>query len=483
VETVLWSLAEQAAQICQARYVDIFVVENDNLRKVAWFGEIERTLSFPLDRSSASGRSVCDMRPVSVDDMQNAGDEFTSGQEIARRGGRRSIVAVPLTHEGRALGTIVVSRTEVRPFEKKHTDLLTRFAAQAVIAIENARLLEELRQRTTDLTESLEQQTATSEVLSVISSSPGRLESVFRSMLENAVRICQAKFGFMLRYDGEAYHTVAELCDVPAYIEEMRRGPLRPHPESALGRVASTKAFAQISDITAHRLYAERNPIFVAGAELGGMRTIAAVPMLKDQQLIGAITIFRKEVRPFADKQIALLQNFAAQAVIAIENTRLLNELRERTVTESLEQQTATSEVLGVISSSPGELDSVFQIILENATRICEANFGILQLLDGEMVRVAAMHNVPAAFIELRQRRPLLRASPESAIGRAIATRRLVHMPDYAADAAYSKRDPAAVNLVELAGCAKSNNRSDAQRRRTDRNHQYLSSRGASIHR
>jgi class 3 adenylate cyclase/putative methionine-R-sulfoxide reductase with GAF domain len=311
-----------------------------------------------------------------------------------------------------------------------------------------------LRQRTTDLTESLEQQTATSEVLSVISSSPGRLESVFQSMLENAVRICQAKFGFMLRYDGEAYHTVAELCDVPAYIEEMRRNPLRPHPESALGRVASTKVFAQISDITAHRLYAERNPIFVAGAELGGMRTIAAVPMLKDQQLIGAITIFRKEVRPFTDKQIALLQNFAAQAVIAIENTRLLNELRERTddLTESLEQQTATSEVLGVISSSRGELDSVFQIILENATRICEANFGILQLLDGEMVRVAAMHNVPAAFIELRQRKPLLRASPESAIGRAIATRRLVHMPDYAADAAYSKRDPAAVNLVELAG-------------------------------
>jgi GAF domain-containing protein len=176
--------------------------------------------------------------------------------------------------------------------------------------------------------------------------------------------------------------------------------------------------------------------------------------MLKDQQLIGAITIFRKEVRPFTGKQIALLQNFAAQAVIAIENTRLLNELRERTddLTESLEQQTATSEVLGVISSSRGELDSVFQIILENATRICEANFGILQLLDGEMVRVAAMHNVPAAFIELRQRKPLLRASPESAIGRAIATRRLVHMPDYAADAAYSKRDPAAVNLVELAG-------------------------------
>jgi GAF domain-containing protein len=199
---VLQSVAEQAAQICQAQYVDIFIVENDNLRNVAWFGEIKRTLTFPLDRSSVSGRSVCDMRPVSVDDVQNAGDEFARGREVARRGGHRSIVAVPLIREGRALGTIVVSRTEIRPFERKHINLLTNFAAQAVIAIENARLLNELR-------ESLEQQTATADVLGVISSSPGELEPVFQSILENATRICAAKFGSLWLYEREKFRPVA----------------------------------------------------------------------------------------------------------------------------------------------------------------------------------------------------------------------------------------------------------------------------------
>jgi class 3 adenylate cyclase len=163
VTTVLKSVADQAAHICQAQYVDIFIVENDDLRNLAWFGEIKRTLAFPLDRSSVAGRSVCDMRPVSVDDMQNAGDEFARGRETARKGGHRSIVGVPLIREGRALGTIVVSRTEMRPFERKHIDLLTNFAAQAVIAIENARLLSELRQRTEQiakLNQQLEQRVA-----------------------------------------------------------------------------------------------------------------------------------------------------------------------------------------------------------------------------------------------------------------------------------------------------------------------------------
>ncbi|MGC2075065.1 MAG: GAF domain-containing protein [Xanthobacteraceae bacterium] len=361
-------------------------------------------------------------------------------------GAIRTLLVVPMLKDEKTFGTIGIYRQEVRPFNDKQIELVSNFAAQAAIAIENTRLLNELRQRTTDLTESLEQQTATSEVLSVISSSPGRLESVFSSMLENAVRICQAKFGFMLRYDGDAYHTVAELCDVPAYIAEMRRGPLRPHPESALGRVARTKEFAQISDITAHRLYAERNPIFVAGAELGGMRTIAAVPMLKDQQLIGAITIFRKEVRPFTDKQIALLQNFAAQAVIAIENARLLNELRE-----SLEQQTATADVLRIISTSPGELGPVYDAMLANAVRLCDARFGNIYRCDHDTLSLVASHNTPPALIEARSSSPL-RPDPQTPTGRIVTTRTLVHIADLAAEQAYAERKPAVVEAVELGG-------------------------------
>src|SRR5215472_9896059 len=182
--TVLQSVAEQAAQICQAQFVDIFLVENDNLRDVAWFGELKRTIVFPLDRSTVAGRSVCEMRPVSIDDLQNAGDDLARGREIARRDGHRSILAVPLIRQGRAVGTIIIRRTEIRPFEQKNIALLTNFAAQAVIAIENARLLNELHQRTADLTKSLERQTATSEVLQVISSSTFDLEKVFGTLLE-----------------------------------------------------------------------------------------------------------------------------------------------------------------------------------------------------------------------------------------------------------------------------------------------------------
>jgi adenylate cyclase len=318
VTAVLQSVAEQAAQICRAQYVDIFIVENDNLRNVAWFGEIKRTLTFPLDRSSASGRSVCDMRPVSVDDVQNAGDEFARGREFGRRGGHRSIVAVPLTREGRALGTILVSRTEVRPFEQKHIDLLASFAAQAVIAIENARLLSELR-------ESLGRQTATSEVLSVISSSRGDLGPVFHAILENATRICEATFGSMLLRHGDAFRRAALHNAPPQFEEYVKNAPiLRRGMAPSVDRLIDTGQVTQTLDSTAEQPNA---PV----SRYGGARTLLDVPMLKNNEAIGVLGIYRQEVRPFTDKQIALVQNFASQAVIAIENARLLNELRERT--------------------------------------------------------------------------------------------------------------------------------------------------------
>src|SRR5262249_50613772 len=323
VTAILQSVAVQAAQICQARYVDILIVENDSLRNLAWFGEIKRTLAFPLDRSSVAGRSVCDMRPISVDDLQNAGDEFARGREIARKDGHRSTLGVPLIREGRAIGTIIIRRTEIRPFEQKHISLLTTFAAQAVIAIENARLLNELRQRTDDLSESLEQQTATSEVLEVISSSPGELEPVFEAILENAVRICGAKFGNLWLREGNKVRIVAIKGASQEYREFLFNEPvLEPHPQSAMGRIVLSKEVVQIDDISNAPTYGQR--MRIATIQIAKARTLIGVPMLKDDQVIGVIAIYRQEVRSFTDKQIELLKNFAAQAVIAIENTRLL---------------------------------------------------------------------------------------------------------------------------------------------------------------
>ena len=289
--------------------------------------------------------------------------------------------------DGEVVGAIVIYRQEVRTFNDREIELLKSFADQAVIAIENARLLNELRQ-------SLEQQTATSEVLRVVSSSPGDLQPVFAAMLENSVRICGANFGNLLLYENDAYRMVA-MHNAPEAYASLRTSTrvIRASPETALGRVAATKELVQITDLLSDDAYKKGSPLAVSGATLAGIRTLLAVPMLKDDHLVGAIVIYRQEVRPFNDKQIALVQNFAAQAVIAIENARLLNELRQRTTTygrtadyEALEQQTATSEVLQVISSSPGDLEPVFATMLEKAVRICDAKFGTIYLAeDGKL--------------------------------------------------------------------------------------------------
>jgi transcriptional regulator with GAF, ATPase, and Fis domain len=224
-------------------------------------------------------------------------------------------------------------------------------------------------------------------------------------MLANAVRICEARFGNLYLHEHGALRFVAGHNVPRAFAEARRRGPFRPAPGSALGELIRTKQTVQTADVAATQPYAERDPAVVDAVELGGVRTGVAVPMLKNNDLVGAIVIFRQEVRPFTDKQIELVSNFAAQAVIAIENARLLDELRQRTgdLSEALEQQTATSEVLGVISSSPGELEPVFQTMLENATRICEAKFGSMYLREGDAFRIVAMHNAPPAFAEARR--------------------------------------------------------------------------------
>jgi GAF domain-containing protein len=371
------------------------------------------------------GRSVLDKRTLHIADILTQADEFPESSEGARHLGWRTALCVPLMREGVVIGAITLRRTEVQLFTERQVALLQTFANQAVIAIENARLLNELRQRTDDLSESLEQQTATSEVLRVISSSPGELAPVFEAMLANAVRLCEASFGMLYRFEAGAWRAVAMLGVPPAFAEFWQRGPQRPGPRTGLGRIAATRQSVHILDAATEPSYTEGEPIFLAAVILGGFRTAAGVPMLKDENLIGAIFVYRQEVRPFADKQIELVENFARQAVIAIENARLLNELRE-----SLQQQTATADVLQVISSSPGELEPVFQAMLENATRICEAQFGTLVLCEGDACRHVAAHGAPHSYAELRQREPVFRPGPQHPLSQTIKAKKVLHIAD-----------------------------------------------------
>ena len=302
-----------------------------------------------------------------------------------------------------------------------------------------------------ELREAREQQIATSEVLQVISSSPGDLQAVFEVMLENATRICEARSGNLLRYEDGAFAVVALHNAPPAFVDDRRRNPLiRPTAGQPLGRLVSTKQTVHVADLKAEPSYIGGTVSTVGLVELAGARTLLSVPLLKDNEVIGAFNIYRQDVRPFTDKQIELVQNFAAQAVIAIENTRLLNELRQRTddLTESLEQQTATSEVLKVISSSPGDLSPVFDALLSNALHICEAKFGNLLLVEGDAVRMAANKNAPQAYLAMYAKGPL-RPGPDTAVGRVIRTKAITQINDIVADAK-AQHDPLRIATAEI---------------------------------
>ena len=325
---VLDTLVESATRLCEAKDAFIFLREDELYRVAARYGfsyEFQQWCEqHPItpDRGSVVGRTALDGRVVHVSDVL-ADPEYT-WHESQTLGGFRTILGAPLLREGSVVGVMTMHRAEVQPFTAKQIELVATFADQAVIAIENVRLFDEVQARSRELSESLEQQTATAKVLGVISQSPGELRPVFEALLENAVRLCGAKFGTLYMREGDGFRTAAMHNAPPALAEERRRSLVHPGPNSSLGRVARTKLAAQVADVLEIQDYIDGDPFAVQAVKLGGYRTVASVPLLKERELIGAITIYRQEVSPFTDKQIELVEGFAKQAVIAIENTRLL---------------------------------------------------------------------------------------------------------------------------------------------------------------
>jgi GAF domain-containing protein len=373
----------------------------------------------PVNFNTLTGQVLRTGKLIHVTPLIGSAESGPETERLAKAFNYNSMMIAPMISDGEVVGAIATAHRDAIPFNERQVALLKTFADQAVIAIENTRLLNELR-------ESLQQQTATAEVLGVISSSPGELEPVFQAMLTNAVRICEAKFGTLYRYDGEAFHLAAGSGTPAALVEvQKQQGRFIPEPGTLLHRVMEKKKVTHSADYGAE-------PSLGLSAKFGGARSTVVVPMLKESDLIGAFAIYRQEVRPFSDKQIELVQNFANQAVIAIENTRLLNELRE-----SLQQQTATADVLKVISRSAFELQPIFDILVENAVRLCEAERAFLFRFDGTLLRSAASYNVRPELRDFVDRNPIA-PGRHSISARAALERRTVHVADIQVDPDYA---------------------------------------------
>ena len=413
---VLDRLAETTCQLCGAYDALILLRESGDLRIAAHYGPIPLPTNFvkrPISRDWPPGRAVADRKTVHVHDLAAAQDEYPVAVSFSKDAVRtaapglawRTALATPLMREGEAVGAIVLRRAEVWPFTDAQIALLQTFADQAVIAIENVRLFDEVQARTRDLEASLEQQTATADVLKAISRSAFDLETVLESLISTAMRLCNAKQGVIFRRHGDIYRYAAShmLLD-PAYRAHEQTAEIKAGRGTLIGRVALENRTVQIEDAWGDPDYAEKDEI-----RRTKVRSMLGVPLLRNGEPIGAFGLGREEPVPFTQRQIELVTTFADQAVIAIENVRLFDEVQARTrdLEESLEQQTATAEVLKVISRSAFDLNLATSTILEAAAKLCRAPLATLHLRDGEVCRLVTQFGLPEAFERLARESPL----------------------------------------------------------------------------
>jgi GAF domain-containing protein/anti-sigma regulatory factor (Ser/Thr protein kinase) len=447
--TVLDVLASSATRLCEAHQAVIRQRVGNIYRVAATCGfsqeqrqHLER-YSPEADRGTVFGRTVVEGRTVHVPDV--ASDPEFKRPDQPQATGIRAALGVPLQREGTIMGTLVVQRKEPRPFSQKQIELLETFADQAVIAIENTRLFEQVQARTRELAESLEYQTATSDVLQVISSSPGHLQPVYDAMLASALRNCDAKFGGLFRYDGGAFRPVAAV-GIRAEIAASAEPIIGPE----LAQLAAIRRPIHSPDLRQNPSYLAGDPFIVRTVEHGGARAALLVPLVKDDSLIGAFAIYRRDPRPFTDKQIQLVQTFADQAVIAIENARLLEaeQAGKRHLKEALEYQTAISNVLGVISRSQFDLQPVLQSVVETAVRLCRADHAIIFRLKEGTYRFAAGHGpFREEYLEI-ERNLRIAPGPGTLVGRVALTRGTVQIADALADPAYASKEDARLGDV-----------------------------------
>jgi len=420
--------SKTACELCEAYDAVLLLKDGQDLRFLAHHGPIPMTLAkWPINRNWTAGRAFVDQKTVHVHDLLSSeGDDFPEGREMSRRMGHRTILSVPLLSEGESIGTIVLRRKEVHPFSDKQIALLQTFADQAVIAIGNVRLFDEVQARTNDLQEALEFQTATSDVLKVISRSTFDLQPVLDTLVKTATRLCEADSALISNREGEAYRVAATFSFSPEYDAFIRDRLLPVGRGSIVGRVALAGRVVHIADIVSDPDYTMTETM-----TLGNFHTMLGVPLLREGVVIGTINLGRRRVQPFTERQIELIRTFADQAVIAIENVRLFDEVQARTrdLTEALQQQTATADVLKVISRSAFDLDAVMNTLTRSAAELCGASLSALYLREDDLLVARGISDVDPTMVDFLRQNPL-QLSAETYSGRAVLTGSIANIAD-----------------------------------------------------